>query len=83
MSSLQEKISPLEVAKKQIDIAAEYLNLEQGSIERLKYTKRELIVHFPVRMDNGEIRIFTGCRVQHDVARGPATEEFRNNGMME
>ncbi len=77
MSSLQEKTSSLEVAKKQVDIAAKYLDLEQGSIERLKHTKRELIVNFPVRMDNGEIKIFTGCRIQHNVARGPAKGGIR------
>ena len=77
MNSLQEKVSPLEVAKKQIDIAARYLDLDPGLIERLKYTKRELIVHFPVKMDNGGIRVFTGYRVQHNLARGPAKGGIR------
>jgi len=77
MNSLQKKVSPLEVAKKQIDIAAKYLELDPGLIERLRYTKRELIVHFPVKMDNGGIRVFTGYRVQHNVARGPAKGGIR------
>jgi glutamate dehydrogenase (NAD(P)+) len=77
MNSLPEKVSPLDVAKKQIDIAARYLELDPGLIERLRYTKRELIVHFPVKMDNGEIRVFTGYRVQHNVARGPAKGGIR------
>jgi glutamate dehydrogenase (NAD(P)+) len=65
------------MAKKQINIANQYLNLDPGLIEKLKHTKRELIVHFPVKMDNGLVRIFTGYRVQHDVSRGPAKGGIR------
>ena len=72
-----EKINPFEMAKKQVDIAAKYLNLDPGSIEKLKNTKRELIVHFPVQMDDGKLKIFTGYRVQHNVARGPAKGGIR------
>ncbi len=72
-----EKINPFEMAKKQVDIAAKYLNLDAGSIEKLKNTKRELIVHFPVEMDDKKVKIFTGYRVQHNVARGPAKGGIR------
>jgi glutamate dehydrogenase (NAD(P)+) len=72
-----EKIDSFEMAKKQVDIAAKYLNLDPGSIEKLKNTKRELIVHFPVQMDDGSVKIFTGYRVQHNVARGPAKGGIR------
>jgi glutamate dehydrogenase (NAD(P)+) len=72
-----EKVNSFEMAKKQVDIAAKYLNLDAGSIEKLKNTKRELIVHFPVQMDNGKLNIFTGYRVQHNVARGPAKGGIR------
>lgn len=72
-----EKIDSFEMAKKQVDIAAEYLNLDPGSIEKLKNTKRELIVHFPIQMDDGNVKIFTGYRVQHNVARGPAKGGIR------
>jgi glutamate dehydrogenase (NAD(P)+) len=72
-----EKIDSFEMAKKQVDIAATYLNLDPGSIEKLKNTKRELIVHFPVQMDDGSVKIFTGYRVQHNVARGPAKGGIR------
>lgn len=65
------------MARKQIDIASKYLNVEPGLLERLKHTKREVIVHFPVKMDSGEVRIFTGYRVQHDVSRGPAKGGIR------
>ncbi len=77
MKMEKERINPFEMAKKQIDIASKYLNVEPGLLERLKHTKREVIVHFPVKMDNGEVRIFTGYRVQHDVSRGPAKGGIR------
>jgi len=73
----EEKINPFEMAKKQVDIAAQYLDVEAGLIEKLRTTKRELTVHFPVKMDNGAVKIFTGYRVQHDVARGPAKGGIR------
>ncbi len=72
-----EKIDSFGMAKKQVDIAATYLNLDPGSIEKLKSTKRELIVHFPLQMDDGTVKIFTGYRVQHNVARGPAKGGIR------
>jgi glutamate dehydrogenase (NAD(P)+) len=72
-----EKMNPFEMAKKQVDIAAKYLNLDSGSVDKLKNTKRELIVHFPIQMDDGSVKIFTGYRVQHNVARGPAKGGIR------
>src|SRR4030042_540879 len=72
-----EKINSFEMAKKQVDLAAKYLNLDPGSIEKLKNTKRELIVHFPIQMDDRNVKIFTGYRVQHHVARGPAKGGIR------
>ena len=66
-----------ESSKRQVDIAAKYLNMDPGLLEKMKYTKRELIVHFPVKMDDGTVRIFTGYRVQHNVARGPAKGGMR------
>jgi glutamate dehydrogenase (NAD(P)+) len=77
MSAENEKINSYEIAKRQVDIAAEYLDLDPGAAEKLKFTKRELIVHFPVKMDNGTIRVFTGYRVQHNVSRGPAKGGIR------
>jgi glutamate dehydrogenase (NAD(P)+) len=77
MKAENEKINTFEMAKKQIDIANKSLNLDPGLIEKLKHTKRELIVHFPVKMDDGSVRIFTGYRVQHDVSRGPAKGGIR------
>lgn len=72
-----KKINPLDVAMKQVDIAAAHLNLDPGICEKIKYTQRELTVHFPVKMDDGSIKIFTGYRVQHNMTRGPAKGGIR------
>ena len=77
MSPEHEKINSYEIAKKQVDIAAKYLDLDAGAVEKLKFTKRELIVHFPVKMDDNTVRVFTGFRVQHNVSRGPAKGGIR------
>ncbi len=66
-----QKINPFENMKKQVDIVGKKLGLEPGIIEVLKNPKRELSVNFPVRMDDGSIRVFTGYRVQHNESRGP------------
>lgn len=73
----KKRINPLEVAMKQVDIAAERLKLDPGVCEKIKQTKRELIVHFPVKMDDGSIKIFTGYRVQHNLTRGPGKGGIR------
>jgi len=69
--------SVYEMALQQFDEAAEALGLKQGIAEYLRRPQRELTVNFPVRMDGGEIRIFTGYRVQHNLARGPAKGGIR------
>jgi glutamate dehydrogenase/leucine dehydrogenase len=65
------KANPFEEMKKMVDKAGKTLGLDQGMIEVLKSPKRELTVNFPVRMDDGKIKVFTGYRVQHNEARGP------------
>lgn len=65
------KANPFEEMKKMVDKAGKTLALDPGMIEVLKSPKRELTVNFPVKMDNGLIRLFTGYRVQHNEARGP------------
>jgi glutamate dehydrogenase (NAD(P)+) len=77
MPNKTKRISPLDVAMKQVDIAAEKLKLEPGLCQKIKQTKRELIVHFPVKMDDGRIEVFTGYRVQHNVTRGPGKGGIR------
>ncbi|MCI4349459.1 MAG: glutamate dehydrogenase, partial [Thermoplasmata archaeon] len=70
-------INPFDTARKQIDIVADLLNLDSGIREILKHPKRELTVNFPVRMDNGSYRVFTGFRVQYNQARGPSKGGIR------
>lgn len=61
----------------QLNIAAEILGLPAGMRDYLRSNRRELKVMVPVRMDNGEIAIFDGYRVQHNLARGPAKGGLR------
>jgi glutamate dehydrogenase (NAD(P)+) len=70
-------MNPFDVARQQVDIAACYLEVDPGLLEKLKHTKRELIVHFPVKMDDGGVRVFTGFRVVHSDTRGPAKGGIR------
>src|SRR5262249_16888595 len=69
--------NPFAVAQEQIRIAAELINLDPGLTAILSQPERELHVHFPVRMDDGTIRVFDGYRVQHSTARGPAKGGIR------
>ncbi|RMG62990.1 MAG: Glu/Leu/Phe/Val dehydrogenase [Chloroflexi bacterium] len=61
----------------QFDRAAQILNLDPGLADTLRSCKRELTVNFPVKMDNGEVRRFTGYRVHHNTARGPTKGGIR------
>lgn len=56
---------------RQFDHAADIIHLNDNIRKILEVTNNELVVHFPVRMDNGEVEIFTGYRVQHNNALGP------------
>ncbi|PWU80308.1 MAG: glutamate dehydrogenase [Candidatus Nitrosopolaris wilkensis] len=64
-------INPFEVALEQLDEAAKLIKLDNGLHQILAHPKRVLIVSIPVRLDNNEIRVFTGFRSQHNDARGP------------
>ncbi len=70
-------INPWAVAQAQFDLAAERLNLDPGLRKVLREPRRELIVHFPVKMDDGSVQVFTGYRVQHNLGRGPAKGGIR------
>ncbi|EFH90849.1 Glu/Leu/Phe/Val family dehydrogenase [Ktedonobacter racemifer] len=72
-----EMVNPYDVAVHQFDEAAERLGLSQAMRAILRKPKRELIVNFPVRMDNGDVEMFTGYRVQHNINRGPAKGGIR------
>ena len=65
------KSNPYSVAQQQFEKAAAFCNLPPAIREILSQPKNELIVNFPVRLDNGEYRLFKGYRVQHNNVLGP------------
>ena len=71
MSGTNER-SALSIAQRQFDATADAIGLDDSLRAVLREVKRELVVHFPVEMDDGSFRVFTGFRVQHNIARGPA-----------
>jgi glutamate dehydrogenase (NAD(P)+) len=73
----QEELNPFKIARQQFDRAADYLELEQSLRNVLRSAKRQLIVSIPVKMDGGEVKVFEGYRVQHNIARGPAKGGIR------
>ncbi len=77
MANTESSINPFETAKQQIDIVADLIGINDGTREVLKHPKRELTVNFPVRMDDGSYRVFTGHRVQYNMARGPCKGGIR------
>jgi glutamate dehydrogenase (NAD(P)+) len=66
-----------ESARRDLDVAAERLKLDEGMHRVLRVPKRELEVNFPVTLDDGSVQVFTGYRVHHNLNRGPATGGVR------
>ena len=64
-------------ALKQLDNVAKFLNLDPDIHEKLKFCERILTVSIPIRMDNGNIKVFQGHRVQHSTVRGPGKGGIR------
>ena len=69
--------NPFEMARSQFDKIADLLNLDQGTRDFLRSPQREFHFTIPVRMDDGQVRVFQGFRVQHNDARGPAKGGIR------
>ena len=69
--------SPLAAALEQFERAAEHMHLESALREILRVPQREWTVRFPVELDDGSTRVFTGYRVHHNVSRGPAKGGIR------
>src|SRR5438094_250704 len=69
--------SAYQTALEQLDLVAEHLQLEPGVHELLRHAKRELTVSFPVKMDDGSLRVFNGYRVQHNNSLGPSKGGIR------
>src|SRR5271168_3704823 len=76
-SSLEDEFNPRLSAEARFDSAAAKLNLDDGMQKVLRTPSRELIVHIPVVLDDGRLEVFTGYRVQHSIARGPAKGGIR------
>jgi len=70
-------INILDMAREQLADAARYLDLDPGLHAVLARPKRQVIVNFPVVMDNGEVEVFEGYRVQHNTSRGPTKGGIR------
>ncbi len=70
-------VNPFEMVVSQIDAVCEQLNIEEVYRLRLEKCERELIVNFPVKMDDGTAKVLTGFRIQHNDTRGPAKGGIR------
>src|SRR6266581_895667 len=75
--AFQEELNPFAIAKQQFNKAADYLDLDVSVRNVLSSPKRQLIVSIPVKMDGGDVQLFEGYRVQHNIARGPAKGGIR------
>ena len=69
--------NPFINAQKQFDSAAEAMSLDKGMCDLLRVPSREFTFTIPVKMDNGTTKVFTGMRIQHNNARGPAKGGIR------
>lgn len=76
-SMVEENLDLWSMALARFNRAADLLNLNDGLHDVLSRCKRELTVHFPVKRADGEVHVFTGYRIHHNVARGPAKGGIR------
>ncbi len=74
---MAENMDPFEIALEQLNKAAKVMNLDKTALELLSQPEKILQVSIPVKMDNGETKIFTGFRVRYNTARGPAKGGIR------
>ena len=72
-----EMTNPFEMVRQRIDAVCEKMKVSEVCHLRLKECQRELTVHFPVKMDDGHVKVFTGYRVEHNRTRGPAKGGIR------
>ncbi len=73
----REDLNPFRIAQIQFDMAAEFLKLDPGLRQILRTPKRMLEVSIPTKMDNGQVKVLTGYRVQHNISRGPGKGGIR------
>ena len=76
-AATSSRTDPWEVALQQFGVAAELLSLKRGIRELLSLPKRELTVNFPVKLEDGSVRVFTGYRVHHSTILGPTKGGIR------
>src|SRR5579864_8300412 len=77
LSAVQSRDNVWEMAQRQLDEVGRLIGLNESIHGYLRQPKRVLEVSVPVRMDNGTFRMFTGYRVQHNMARGPGKGGIR------
>lgn len=75
--SLEQELNPWLAAEARFNEAADLLQLDEGMRKVLKTPAREITVAIPVTLDDGRLEVFTGYRVQHSIARGPAKGGIR------
>jgi len=66
-----EPESALETARRQLQHAADHLDIDQNIVERLKHPTKVHEVTVPIERENGDVEVYTGYRAQHDSVRGP------------
>lgn len=75
--TMADEFNPLLSAEARLDNAAKLLGLDEGLQKVMRSPSRELTVNIPVLLDDGRLEVFTGYRVQHSIARGPAKGGIR------
>ncbi len=72
-----ECLNPLDIARTQLDLVAERIDLDPATHERLRYPRRSFSFSIPTEMEDGSVRVFTGHRVHHNLLKGPAKGGMR------
>src|ERR1700737_4085010 len=75
--AVETRASAFQTAQRRFDAAAAVIGLSDDARLGLRDVKRQPTPHFPGRVDNGWVRVFTGWRVQHNISRGPAKGGIR------
>lgn len=74
---MSKHVNVLEMARQQLAVAAFHLDLDEGLHAVLARPKTQMVVNFPVVLDNGQVQCFEGFRVQHNASRGPTKGGIR------
>jgi len=77
MGDSMEEVNVFENAQSQLDNAVKHAGTSNTVREVLREPKRTFVFNIPIRMDNGEIKVFKGMRIQYNDARGPAKGGIR------